>query len=410
MSRIAIVGCGVGGLAAALFLHRQGHDVACLEAFATPTPVGSGLLIQPVGQAVLRRLGLLDEVAGRAARIDRLRGRSSTGSKVFDVCYRRLGPDAHGLGVQRASLHGALWDACIQAGVPVHVGRDVTGMTETADGAMLSTRTGGSDGGPFDLVIDASGAHSALAHLCGAGPARPFAYGAVWATVRDDGLWPGVLEQRYRAAHTMIGLLPTGTRPGDPAPRAAFFWSLKPDAHADWQAGFEAWRDQGARRWPELAGVFAQFSGPLDFALARYGHRTVARPWHGRLVMMGDAAHQTSPQLGQGANAALLDAAILSDIIAAQGAQEAGPAYARARRAAVRFHQVASWWLTPFFQSDLLPAALLRDAVFPLINLVPPLHTMMAQVLGGAKEGVFAVRSAEQAARWGATSALPGPG
>ncbi len=61
---IAIVGCGIAGMAAAVFLQRAGFRPRLFERFAAPRPVGAGLLLQPTGLAVLQRLGLRDRVEG----------------------------------------------------------------------------------------------------------------------------------------------------------------------------------------------------------------------------------------------------------------------------------------------------------------------------------------------------------
>ena len=71
---IAVCGCGPAGLAAALLLHRSGHRVRIFERFATPQPVGSGLLLQPTGLGVLHELGLSQRILELGARIDRLYG------------------------------------------------------------------------------------------------------------------------------------------------------------------------------------------------------------------------------------------------------------------------------------------------------------------------------------------------
>ncbi|HEX7743089.1 MAG TPA: FAD-dependent monooxygenase, partial [Sphingobium sp.] len=73
---IAIAGCGPCGLAAALLLHRAGHHVTLFERFDTPRPIGSGLMLQPTGMAVLSKMGLLDAVLARGARVDRLFGKA----------------------------------------------------------------------------------------------------------------------------------------------------------------------------------------------------------------------------------------------------------------------------------------------------------------------------------------------
>ncbi|WP_204272662.1 FAD-dependent oxidoreductase, partial [Enterobacter hormaechei] len=74
-----------------------------------------------------------------------------------------------------------------------------------------------------------------------------------------------------------------------------------------WRAGFADWRQQAVRLWPELAPVMRALSDPDEFTLASYLHFTARRFHHGRLVLIGDAAHSTSPQLWQGANHGLLD-------------------------------------------------------------------------------------------------------
>ena len=66
--RVAVVGCGTGGPAAALLLKAAGHDVEIFERFNTPSPIGAGLLLQPTGQAVLARLGLLARSRSNAPR------------------------------------------------------------------------------------------------------------------------------------------------------------------------------------------------------------------------------------------------------------------------------------------------------------------------------------------------------
>ena len=110
---IAIAGCGPAGLATALLLHRDGHHVTLFDRFDTPRPVGSGLMIQPTGFAVLRELGLDGALLAHGARIDRLHGEAgSSGRVVLDVRYSALGDRAgFGVGVHRAALFTLLHDA-----------------------------------------------------------------------------------------------------------------------------------------------------------------------------------------------------------------------------------------------------------------------------------------------------------
>src|SRR3546814_12481564 len=86
---------------------------------------------------------------------------------------------------------------------------------------------------------------------------RPYPWGALWCLL-PAGSWPHVdeLRQRYVAARKMIGLLPVGSRPGDPTQRPSFFWSLRTDAFAQWEAnGLAARRDEPHQLWPDAAPI-----------------------------------------------------------------------------------------------------------------------------------------------------------
>src|SRR3546814_17075235 len=99
----------------------------------------------------------------------------------------------------------------------------------------------------------------------------------------------------------MIGLLPVGSRPGDPTQRLSFFWSLRTDAFAQWEAnGLAAWMDELHQLWPEAPDVFAGIAEPHQLARARYRYPNMRR-WHrARAVLTGHAPHARYPQPGHG--------------------------------------------------------------------------------------------------------------
>src|SRR5262245_9627971 len=119
--KIAVIGCGIGGQAAALFLARAGHDVEIFERFPEAKPLGAGLLLQPPGQAALNELGLFRGLAPKAARINRLFGATTTQRIVLDLEYTNWRTDHAGLGIHRAHLFEALNGAVNAAAIPIHL-------------------------------------------------------------------------------------------------------------------------------------------------------------------------------------------------------------------------------------------------------------------------------------------------
>lgn len=381
---IAVIGAGPTGLAVALMLVRQGRRVMVHERFATPHPVGAGFLLQPTGLHVLDRLGLTPQVEALGQPIDHIFGREARrGRVVLDIRYSDLKRPRQAIGIHRAAMFDILYRACIEAGVDFETDREIV----AADAGRLIDSSGRRSAAPFNLVIDASGARSAIAAGMGV-ERRDLDWGALWTTVP----WPGApfdptaLEQVYLGASRMLGVLPCGALPGAPtAPLATFFWSLKTEVWSDWYAlGLDAWKEHCLRLWPELGPVMDAITDREQMTLASYGHQTLARPIGDRLAVLGDAAHSTSPQLGQGVNMGLLDAQALADaLLAHRDLPTALNVYARARRWHVRLYQALSLGFTPFYQADgrLLPWV--RDHVLGKVARLPVAPRLLAATVAG---------------------------
>jgi 2-polyprenyl-6-methoxyphenol hydroxylase-like FAD-dependent oxidoreductase len=390
---IAIVGYGTAGAALAVLLARDGHRVEVFEQSARPGPVGAGLLLQPTGMVTLEALGLLDAALQHGAVVKRLYGETPSGRPVMDMRYAQLDSRLYGLGMQRGALYELLHTALPDT-VHLHCGQRIQQVL-SARGRVIDAH--GRSHGPFDLVVAADGAASVLRDALREQDQvrldQPFPWGALWCLLPAAAWpWPDELRQRYRQARQMLGMLPVGTRPGDAQPRLSFFWSMRGADFARWRAQpLDDWRAQLEQLWPQFAPHAQLLRSHEQLATARYRDVRLGACWHHeRLVLIGDAAHAMSPQLGQGVNMALLDALALRDAL--RGADTLPGAlvrFARQRQQHVWIYQFWSRWLTPLFQSEGRTLAALRDLLFHPLGRLPGGRRTMLRVLTGTRRGIW---------------------
>lgn len=377
---IAIAGAGIGGLTAAALLANQGHNVTVFDRFDKPRPVGSGLVIQPVGQAVLDEIGAGDAARAKGNKIRRMLGHEvDHGRPVLDVTYDH-DPDGKnfGLAIHRASLFDAILQSALKAGATLVPSHEITRLNDR----HLHFKTQAPQG-PFDLIIDSSGVSSPLSPIT----AKPLPYGAIWGTVP----WPKTtdlpkdhLTQAYRRADRMIGAMPSGSLPGSSQEQAAIFWSMPRDAYDAWcKTPLNDWKAEATTLWPAIAPFLEQITDHDQMTMARYSHGTLRKPYGEHLAIIGDAAHKASPQLGQGANMAMLDASALAKAIAIYPISEALPAYAMARRWHVRIYQAMSWSFTPQYQSDSRILPYIRDRFLFPVSQLGPLPKLLTRLVRG---------------------------
>lgn len=107
------------------------------------------------------------------------------------------------------------------------------------------------------------------------------------------------------------------------------------------------------------------------------------------LVFIGDSCHAFSPQLGQGANLALVDAYYLADTVGDRSLTDGLARYSKLRRSSVRFYQHATRWLTPLFQGDWWLGPLLRMAFCDIPCAIPITRKIGASVLMSTRRGVL---------------------
>ena len=391
---IAVVGCGIGGMASAILLARQGHRVQLFEKQAKPQPLGAGFLLQPTGLAVLEQLGLLKAAEQFGAKITRLHGSLSQGRTIFDLKYADLGTTVSGLGIHRGALFTLLFDACTQAGVEVVPDFEVHALNYKDH----STGLIGSNNRPlagfeaeYDLAVIADGSRSNLRQESGLLIRdQPYPWGALWTICNDrNDQFNDALEQVFDTAKIMIGALPVGRTDANAKKELiSFFWSLPTAQFKPWRTGdFHAWKTNVANYWPKMSGLLENLNTHDVLLTANYGDAVLHQPYRQRTVFIGDAAHAMSPQLGQGANLALLDAAVLAHSLTQHPIDKAIARYAQSRKAHVQFYQRMSRWLTPFYQSNSTTNAAIRDVCFPLLQRNRWVYQEMLATLAGLKTG-----------------------
>ncbi len=367
------------------------------EAFS---PVGAGLLLQPTGMSVLARLSVLERVLRLGACIKSLEGHTTAGREVMRMAYADLEPGLFGLGVHRGMLFQTLQAEVERSGARVVTGAEVVelepGWGERSATPRHVVDSVGQRHGPFDLVIVADGARSRLRAGCSlVTREREYPWGAMWfvGELRDgptDVLW-----QVYRSTTGMVGFLPSGRRDDASVPTVSMFLSVpmkgEDGAEAVRGAGLAAFCDRVRRLTTAADSLLEQITGMEQVITASYMDVRMRRTFEGNVVVLGDAAHATSPQLGQGANLALLDAASLADCLVREGDVRAALArHDAARRGSVLFYQRASRWMTPVFQSGMGWVAPARDALLGPLLRVPWVRREALRTLAGVKSGVFA--------------------
>src|SRR5271155_642225 len=319
MNKVAIVGGGIGGRAAALALIRRGIDADVYEQAGELRELGAGVQISANGTRVLYALGLKDALekvqvlpAGKAIRL----WNSGQSWKLFDLGLESV--ERYGfpyITIHRGDLHQAIAQALLKAKPgAIHLNRKCVGLAQMADRVELRFASGAPV--TVDIVIGADGVHSVVReHLFGA--AKPEFCGII--------AWRGVVPME-RVPQTISRTIGTNwVGPGGhvvhyPLRGGTLLNVVALRENTDWSV--EGWNVPGTtdevlndlRGWhPDLHELFRNVDVPYKWALAL---RPIMDAWSkGRCTLLGDACHPMVPFLAQGAVMALEDALVLARAI-----------------------------------------------------------------------------------------------
>ena len=314
IEKILIVGGGIAGLTAARALGRRGFQPELIEQGREWRAEGGGIAVQPNGLRILRGLDLEAAAVRAGERLRRWRFCDAAGGLLCESDLETLWGDVGPfIGIERTRLQRVLVEGA--AGVPCRLGVTVSALTAYPDRVEVAFSDGTS--GNYDLVIGTDGISSSVRRLV-FGEIEPTYTGAMaWrstAPVRPHGL----NELQFLLGEgCFFGLCPVGD-----GRTYGFGNIIGPRMHEPVTGRLDRLRRHFggfAERVREyLAALDSDpqiHCGPVDWV--------ALDSWHsGRVVLIGDAAHASSPMMGQGGCMAMEDASALADSLAAYAVPE----------------------------------------------------------------------------------------
>ncbi len=324
---ILIIGGGIGGLTSAIALGRDGHKVTIVEKDPNWAVYGVGIIQQGNVIRAMKQLGIIDDYLDTGFGFNFVEVCIPTGEMVARIPSHPLveGYPAN-MGVSRPGLHKVLGERAKAAGAEVRLGITVDAMND--DGAQVTAQFSDGSSGSYDLVIGADGLYSRTREQIFPDCPKPeFTGQSVW---RYNFTKPADLDcLRAYDGQIGIGLVPLSDT-------LMYMYVTTPEPGNPWYETnglAAAMRGKLAGAAPAIAALAAEITVDEEVVYKPLETLLIGGDWHkGRVVLLGDAVHATTPHLGQGAGMAIEDSIVLAEEIAAHDTPEAAFAAFRARR------------------------------------------------------------------------------
>jgi 2-polyprenyl-6-methoxyphenol hydroxylase-like FAD-dependent oxidoreductase len=374
MTRSAIIiGGGIAGPLTAIGLKKAGVEATVYEAYEEPAyETGAWLTVAVNGIQALRTLGLHDAVKAAGFPAERITFANGTGKHLGTVPLGgKLADGSVTHTLKRGELLRVIHEAAREQHVPIVYGKQLLAAAQNERGVTARFKDGSE--AHADVLIGADGVHSQLRRII-----DPQAPRATYSRLLNFGSF--VPPGRVKLAPGEYGMVF--------ATRGFFGYVVAPSGEVWWFANVPSERELGREElattdWrARLLEVFRGDAGPMCAlieatpgqidAINTYDVEMVPRWHHGKLVILGDAAHAASPATGQGASMAAEDAVVLAkcmrDYAAVEPALEAFVTERRARteRVVAEGKRYANMKLVGpvgrFFRDLMLPMILRRQA------------------------------------------------
>lgn len=307
--RILIVGAGIAGMCAAIELRKRGAQVDLVELDPQWRVYGAGITLSGPTLRAFTAVGVIDDVMARGWCADGVDICTADGHKVGELPTPRTGrPDVPGGGgILRPVLAQILRQHTLASGTAVRCGTTFRSIEPDGDGVLVAFTDGRAE--RYDLVIGADGIQSKVREAVFADASRPRYTG--------QGSWRAVVPRPAHITRAAMYLGPQVKAGVNPVSKEEMYlFVTEPRATAEFI-------DEA--RWPDtLRALLAPFGGAVGDirdglnAQSRIVYRPffgllMAPPWNrGRVVLIGDAVHSTTPHLASGAGIGIEDALVLA--------------------------------------------------------------------------------------------------
>jgi 2-polyprenyl-6-methoxyphenol hydroxylase-like FAD-dependent oxidoreductase len=344
--RILIIGGGIAGLTAAIALDRRGFAPELVERAASWRAIGTGIIIQPNAMRLLKELGIANDLKATGAPVRRFQFLNKQGELLSEIDLTELWSGVEsGVAIERGELQKALLRSV--DGERCRLGVAVTSMSQCESSVSIGFSDGGS--ADYDLAIGADGIGSTV---------RALAIGATASRYCGQAAWRAIAPISRKNADDVQFWLGDGS----------FFTTYAVGEERTYGCAYVAEAAPGPApvegRLARFRDRFAAFGEPVrallnsltrDDQIHCSAVESLELPeWrNGRVLLIGDAAHASSPMMGQGGCMAVEDAVVLAELLERASTVDAAlDAFSPRRRPRVDWVQA---------QSD----ALARDALVP---------------------------------------------